>query len=63
MFGAGALMLLAACTERRTASDPVPDGDTIEVVIDRHEQPAHHPIEIESPAEPDTMKTTDNQTL
>ena len=30
--------LLGACTERRTASDPVPDGDTVEVVIS-HPQP------------------------
>ena len=26
-------LLWASCTERRTASDPVPDGDTVEVVI------------------------------
>lgn len=26
-------LLGASCTERRTMSDPVPDGDTVEVVI------------------------------
>lgn len=30
---AAAWLLGVSCTERRTASDPVPDGDTVEVVI------------------------------
>lgn len=33
LMAAAAVALLCACTERRTASDPVPDGDTVEVVI------------------------------
>lgn len=33
IIGIGSVCLLGGCTERRTASDPVPDGDTIEVVL------------------------------
>lgn len=34
LFGTVAVCLFcASCTERRTASAPVPDGDTIEVVM------------------------------
>lgn len=37
VFVAAVALLCLSCTERRTASTPVPDGDTIEVVIeDRH---------------------------
>ena len=32
-------LLGVACTERRTASEPVPDGDTVEVVIGLPEKP------------------------
>ena len=33
IFSIAAVCLLGACTGRRTASNPVPDGDTVEVVI------------------------------
>lgn len=33
LFAFGAVCILGGCTERRTASDPVADGDTVEVVI------------------------------
>ena len=33
MIIAGSVTALAACTPHRTDSDPVPDGDTVEVVI------------------------------
>ena len=33
IFGIGIVCLLGSCTERRTASQPDPDGDTVKVVI------------------------------
>lgn len=33
----GAVCILGGCTERRTASDPVADGDTIEVIINEED--------------------------
>lgn len=33
LWGIATVILTSSCTERRTASAPVPDGDTIEVVI------------------------------
>ena len=43
-----ALSLLAGCTERRRADAPVPDGDTIEVVIPVKTHGPEQPIIIES---------------
>lgn len=34
LFGLGGVCLLAACTERRSASVPEASGDTVEVNID-----------------------------
>lgn len=34
-------LLGVSCTERRTASVPVPDGDTVEVVIPEKEKPVN----------------------
>ena len=42
------LSLLAGCTERRRADAPVPDGDTIEVVIPAKTHGPEQPIIIES---------------
>lgn len=51
-------LLGAACTERRTASDPTPDGDTIEVTIKGNEQPqpSNMPEIIEVPDSIDLME-------
>lgn len=38
-ISATAVLLLASCTARRTASAPVPDGDTIDVVIPESDYP------------------------
>ena len=33
LFAAGGVLFLASCTERRKDTPPVPNGDTVEVVI------------------------------
>ena len=51
------LLLGAGCTERRTMSDPVPDGDTIEVVIQEPtKSKAGYPEVIEVPDSIDLTK-------
>lgn len=59
MFAISAVGLLgASCTERRTASDPTPDGDTIEVAIKGSEKPQNTgmPEIIEVPDSVDLLK-------
>lgn len=46
-------LLGASCTERRTASDPVPDGDTVRVVIPETEE--HH-----DPGMPEIIEVPDS---
>ena len=55
-IGTGCLLLLSGCTDRRRATPPVPDGDTIEVVIDDGEttpdsMPKIRIIEVNDPAD------------
>lgn len=38
LLGIGAVLLLASCTGHRTASDPEPDGDTVEVIISTQDE-------------------------
>lgn len=51
-------LLGASCTERRTASDPVPDGDTVEVVVKGGEKDSEKgmPEIIEVPDSVDLLK-------
>ena len=53
--GIAALLLLGSCTERRRATTPVPDGDTIEVVIPEGRHDTRHPVRIIETDDDDPM--------
>ena len=53
-------LLSVSCTERRTASDPVADGDTVEVEIQGKKENARQPGMPEIIEVPDTVDLLKN---